>query len=125
MAARPPSSPGAAGRVSRPASRASRARPRQSWLRGPGDCGDGSCEGGDLAGRRRRWRLRPRRSHLDNQPTPRPSRRKPGGTRGGAAGWGRGQAGRPAQSGLGRLRSPVGSGGKLRQEEVRNPVLKF
>lgn len=62
-----------------PASRASQARPRQSRLRsGPGDDGG---EGGDLAGRR----PRPRRSHLDNQPTPRPSRRKPGGTRGGAS----------------------------------------
>lgn len=76
-----------AARLPGPASRASQARLRQSWLRsGPGDCGDGSGEGGDLAGRRRRWRPRPCRSHLDNQPTPRPSRRKPGGTRGGAAG---------------------------------------
>lgn len=76
-----------AARLPGPASRASQARLQQSWLRsGPDDCGDSSGEGGDLAGRRRRWRPRPRRSHLGNQPTPRPSRRKPGGTRGGAAG---------------------------------------
>lgn len=93
-------------RLPGPASRASQARLRQSWLRsGPGDCGDGSGEGGDLAGRRWRWRPRPRRSHLDNQPTPRPSRRKPGGTRGGAARGKRPMRGRLVQrGGRGELR---------------------
>lgn len=44
-----------AARLQGPASRVSQARLQQSWLRsGPGDCGDGSGEGGDLAGRRRR-----------------------------------------------------------------------
>lgn len=44
-----------AARLQGPASRVSQARLQQSWLRsGPGDCGDGSGEGGNLAGRRRR-----------------------------------------------------------------------
>lgn len=95
-----------------PASPASQTRPRRSWLRGRGDCGDDSGEGGDLAGRQQRWRLRPHRSHLDNQPTPRPSRRKPGGTLGGAAGRGRGcgAAGEGPEQPIGTLIAQSGLG---------------
>ncbi|XP_013366579.1 PREDICTED: ribosomal large subunit pseudouridine synthase B-like, partial [Chinchilla lanigera] len=55
--------------------------PPQPW-RAHGGAGHGG--GGEPAPQEQRRRRRARHRHPDNQPTPRPSRRKPGGGRGGA-----------------------------------------
>lgn len=73
--------------LSGPASPAPAAWSRQPRVPrcGASDCGgDGGCDCEDGARRKQRWRRHPSLRHLGNQPTPRPSRLKPG--RSGGAG---------------------------------------